>query len=149
MKIPFNRPQRVGRELEYVNVAVEAGHIGGNGEFTARCQEWLEQELGVKKALLTTSGTAALEMAALLLNTRPGDEIIIPSFTFPSSANAFALRGAKPVFADIRADTLNIDETKIERHITSRTKAIVLMHYAGVGCEMEAIVDLARNRSIA
>ncbi len=149
MTIPFNRPQRVGRELDYINAAVESGHIGGNGEFTVRCQDWLEQELGVKKALLTTSCTAALEMAALLLDTRPGDEVIVPSFTFPSTANAFALRGAQPVFADIRPDTLNIDETQIERHITSRTKAIVLMHYAGVGCEMEAIVDLARDRSIA
>lgn len=149
MTIPFNRPQRVGRELEYINAAVESGHIGGNGEFTARCQEWLEQELGVKKVLLTTSCTAALEMAALLLGTGPGDEVIVPSFTFPSTANGFVLRGARPVFADIRPDTLNIDETQIERHITARTKAIVLMHYAGVGCEMEAIVDLARDRSIA
>jgi dTDP-4-amino-4,6-dideoxygalactose transaminase len=149
MTIPFNRPQPVGRELAYINAAIGSGHIGGIGEFTARCQDWLEQELGVKKALLTTSCTAALEMAALLLDMRPGDEVIVPSFTFPSTANAFALRGAKPVFADIRPDTLNINETQIERHITARTKAIVLMHYAGVGCEMEAIVDLARDRSIA
>ncbi|MEP6603095.1 MAG: dTDP-4-amino-4,6-dideoxygalactose transaminase [Spartobacteria bacterium] len=146
--IPFNRPGRVGRELDYVNEAIAAGAIGGNGEFTAKCQAFLERELEVKKALLTTSCTAALEMAALLLDIGQGDEVIIPSFTFPSTANAFALRGAKPVFADIRSDTLNIDETQLERHITARTKAIVLMHYAGVGCEIEVIVDLARDRSV-
>lgn len=149
MTVPFNRPQPVGREFDYIKAAIDGGGIGGNGEFTAKCEALLEKQLGIKKALLTTSCTAALEMAALLLDTQPGDEVIVPSFTFPSTANAFALRGAKPVFADIRPDTLNIDETQIERHITARTKAIVLMHYAGVGCEMEAIVDLARDCSIA
>ena len=138
----------MGRELDYVTTAVETGSVGGAGQFAAKCQAVLEKEVGVKKALLTTSCTAALEMAALLLDTRPGDEVIVPSFTFPSTANAFALRGAKPVFADIRPDTLNIDETQIERRLTKRTKAIVVVHYAGVGCEMDAIVDLARNRSI-
>jgi dTDP-4-amino-4,6-dideoxygalactose transaminase len=149
MIVPFNRPQPVGREFDYIKAAVEGGEIGGNGEFTAKCEALLEKQLGIKKALLTTSCTAALEMAALLLDTQPGDEVIVPSFTFPSTANAFVLRGAKPVFADIRPGTLNIDENKIERNITGRTKAIVAMHYAGVGCEMDAIVDLARDRSIA
>src|ERR1700736_1291718 len=149
MIVPFNRPQPVGREFDYIKAAVEGGETGGNGEFTAKCEALLEKQLGIKKALLTTSCTAALEMAALLLDTQPGDEVIVPSFTFPSTANAFVLRGAKPVFADIRPGTLNIDENKIERHITGRTKAIVAMHYAGGGCEMDAIVDLARDRSIA
>lgn len=147
--IRFNRPEPVGRELDYIKAAIADSQIGGNGEFTAKCQAWLEKELPVKKALLTTSCTAALEMAALLLDIQPGDEVIVPSFTFPSTANAFVLRGAKPVFADIRPDTLNIDEAQIERHITNRTKAIVLMHYAGVGCEMDAIVDLARKHSMS
>jgi dTDP-4-amino-4,6-dideoxygalactose transaminase len=149
MIVPFNRPRPAGRELDFIKRAIERGKIGGNGEFTLECELLLERQLGIKKALLTTSCTAALEMAALLLDTQPGDEVIVPSFTFPSTANAFVLRGAKPVFADIRPDTLNIDESKIERHITGLTKAIVVMHYAGVGCEMEVIVDLARNRSIA
>lgn len=149
MMVPFNRPLPVGRELDYIRTAVESGNIGGNGEFTAKCEALLQQELGVAKTLLTTSGTAALEMAALLLDTQPGDEVIVPSFTFPSTANAFVLRGAKPVFVDIRPDTLNIDETQIERHLSGRTHAIVVMHYGGVSCELDAIVDLARNRSIA
>jgi dTDP-4-amino-4,6-dideoxygalactose transaminase len=128
---------------------VETAGIGGAGEFAAKCQALLESELGVKKALLTTSCTAALEMAALLIDTQPGDEIILPSFTFTSTANAFALRGAKPVFVDIRPDTLNVDEKQIERRLSKRTKAIVAVHYGGVGCELDAIVDLARDRSIA
>lgn len=149
MTIPFNWPAAMGRELEYITMAVETAGIGGAGEFAAKCQALLESELGVKKALLTTSCTAALEMAALLIDTQPGDEIILPSFTFTSTANAFALRGAKPVFVDIRPDTLNVDEKQIERRLSKRTKAIVAVHYAGVGCELDAIVDLARDRSIA
>jgi dTDP-4-amino-4,6-dideoxygalactose transaminase len=149
MMVPFNRPLPVGQELDYVRTAMEAANIGGHGEFTAKCEAFLEKELGVAKALLTTSCTAALEMAALLLDTRPGDEVIVPAFTFPSTANAFVLRGAKPVFADIRPDTLNIDESQLEQHVSGRTKAVVIMHYAGVACELDAIVDLARNRSIA
>jgi dTDP-4-amino-4,6-dideoxygalactose transaminase len=149
MMVPFNRPLPVGRELDYIRTAVETANIGGHGEFTAKCEAFLEKELGVAKTLLTTSCTAALEMAALLLDTQPGDEVIVPAFTFPSTANAFVLRGAKPVFADIRPDTLNIDESQIERHLSRRTKAIVVMHYAGVACELDAIVDLARDRSIA
>ena len=149
MTIPFNWPAAMGRELEYITMAVETAGIGGAGEFAAKCQALLESELGVKKALLTTSCTAALEMAALLIDTQPGDEIILPSFIFTSTANAFALRGAKPVFVDIRPDTLNVDEKQIERRLSKRTKAIVAMHYAGVGCELDAIVDLARDRSIA
>jgi len=147
--IPFNRPSHVAGELDYIQAAIRSGHLCGNGHFTAKCHELLERELGVHKALLTTSCTAALEMVALLLDIQPGDEIIIPSFTFVSTANAFALRGAKPVFADIRPDTLNLDETMLERHITGRTKAIVVMHYAGVGCEMDEIVATARRHSIA
>jgi dTDP-4-amino-4,6-dideoxygalactose transaminase len=149
MTIPFNWPAAMGRELEHISMAVETAGIGGAGEFAAKCQALLESELGVKKALLTTSCTAALEMAALLIDTQPGDEIILPSFTFTSTANAFALRGAKPVFVDIRPDTLNVDEKQIERRLSKRTKAIVAVHYAGVGCELDAIVDLARDRSIA
>lgn len=149
MTIPFNWPAAMGRELEYITMAVETAGIGGAREFAAKCQALLESELGVKKALLTTSCTAALEMAALLIDTQPGDEIILPSFTFTSTANAFALRGAKPVFVDIRPDTLNVDEKQIERRLSKRTKAIVAVHYAGVGCELDAIVDLARDRSIA
>ena len=148
-KIRFNRPAAMGRELEYITTAVETCGIGGAGEFAAKCQALLECELGVKKVLLTTSCTAALEMTALLIDAQPGDEIILPSFTFTSTANAFALRGAKPVFVDIRPDTLNVDEKQIERHLTKRTKAIVVVHYAGVGCEMDAIDNLARERSIA
>src|SRR5437762_13077281 len=147
--IPFNRPAKMGRELDYIRAAVETGGIGGAGEFAAKCQALLESELGVKKVLLTTSCTAALEMAALLIDAQPGDEIILPSFTFTSTANAFVLRGAKPVFVDIRPDTLNIDEKRIEDRITKHTKAIFLVHYAGVGCEMEAIMAIARRHGLA
>jgi dTDP-4-amino-4,6-dideoxygalactose transaminase len=146
--IPLNRPQAVGREFDYIKTAIETGGIGGNGEFTQKCEAWLEKELGIGKALLTTSCTAAIEMAALLIDFEPGDEVIVPAFGFPSTANAFVLRGGKPVFADIRRDTLNLDETQIERHLTARTKAIVPMHYAGVACEMDAIVDLAQKHSL-
>src|ERR1043166_9325239 len=148
-KIPFNRPAPMGRELEYVTTAIENCGIGGAGPFALKCQGLLEKELGVRKSLLTSSCTAALEMTAMLVDTKPGDEIILPSFTFTSTANAFVLRGAKPVFVDIRPDTLNLDEKLIEKHLTPRTKAIVVVHYAGVGCEMDAILDLAGKRSIA
>jgi dTDP-4-amino-4,6-dideoxygalactose transaminase len=146
--IPFNRPSAIGKELNYVQAAIQGGKLCGDGPFTSKCHELLEKELGVKKVLLTTSCTAALEMAALLLDIQSGDEVIIPSFTFVSAANAFVLRGATPVFADIRPDTLNLDEAKIERHLTSKTKAIAVMHYAGVGCEMNSILELAERHSI-
>lgn len=141
--IPFNKPYMTGRELEYIAQAHAAGHLSGDGSFTKRCHAWLEQRTGANKALLTHSCTAALEMAALLLDLAPGDEVIMPSYTFVSTANAFVLRGAIPVFVDIRPDTLNIDETLIETAITSRTKAICAVHYAGVGCEMDAIMAIA------
>lgn len=148
-KIPFNRPCFAGRELDYIAQAVANGQLSGDGEFTRRCHEFLEQTLGVAKALLTTSCTHALEMTALLLNIQPGDEVIVPSFTFVSTVNAFVLRGAKPVFIDIRPDTLNLDEAQLERLITPRTRAIVAMHYAGIGCEMDAILAIARGHKIA
>ena len=147
--IPFNRPFATGNELDYIRTAIAAPKFSGDGRFTAECHRLLEGSLGVQKALLTTSCTHALEMAALLLNLGPGDEVIVPAFTFPSAANAFVLRGAKPVFVDIRADTLNIDESQIEQRIAARTKAIFLVHYAGVGCEMDTIMAIARRRSIA
>jgi len=143
IKIPFNRPSTVGNEFEYMAQAVRNGHISGDGEYTKKCNELLERELGVSKVLLTTSCTHALEMAAILLDIQPGDEVIIPSFTFVSTVNAFVLRGAKPVFIDIRPDTLNMDETKLESLITPRTKAVVPVHYAGVGCEMDSICAIA------
>lgn len=139
----------VGREQEYIAEALAAGHISGDGPFTGRCTDLLERELGVKKALLTTSCTHALEIAALLLDLQPGDEVVLPSFTFVSTANAVALRGARPVFVDIRPDTLNLDETRLPAAITSRTRAIVPVHYAGVACEMDAIVDLASRHRLA
>ena len=148
-RIPFNRAGLAGNELRYLAEAVENGHIAGDGEFTRKCNELFEQELGVARALLTTSCTHALEMAALLLDIQPGDEVILPSFTFVSTANAFVLRGAKPVFIDIRQDTLNVDERQLERLISPRTRAIVPVHYAGVGCEMDAILDVASKHSIA
>lgn len=141
--IPFNRVTLAGRELEYIRETIEAMHVSGDGRFTRRCQAFLEQLLGVPKVLLTTSCTHALEMSALLLDIRPGDEIIAPAFTFVSTVNAFVLRGARPVFADVRPDTLNIDEAGLERLITPRTRAIVVVHYAGVACEMNAILRLA------
>lgn len=149
LSIPFNRPAMVGNELAYMRQAVENMHISGDGPFTKRCQAYLENELGVQKALLTTSCTHALEMAALLLDLQPGDEVIVPSFTFVSTVNAFVLRGARPVFGDIRADTLNLDETHLERLITQRTKAIVPVHYAGVGCEMDRILEIAAQHRLA
>ena len=147
-RIPFNRASLTGHEQRFISEAVVNGHISGDGTFTRRCHAVLQGALGVPAALLTTSCTHALEMAALLLNISPGDEVIIPSFTFVSTANAFVIRGAKPVFADIRRDTLNLDESGLERLITPRTKAIVVVHYAGVGCEMDAICRIAERHSI-
>ncbi len=148
MRIPFNKPCLAGREYEYIAEALRLGHISGNGAFTKRCEERLEETLGAKKALLTTSCTHALEMCALLLDLAPGDEVIVPSFTFVSTANAFALRGARPVFADIRPDTLNLDEERLEALVTPKTKAVVAVHYGGVACEMDAILAIARRHSI-
>jgi dTDP-4-amino-4,6-dideoxygalactose transaminase len=148
ISIPFNKPCLTGNELAYVAESIRQGHISGDGDFTRRAQGVLVSELGVQRALLTTSCTHALELIALLLEIRPGDEVILPSFTFVSTANAFVLRGAKPVFVDIRADTLNIDESRIEAAITSRTRAVVVVHYAGVGCEMDSILASARGPAI-
>jgi len=146
--IPFNRPFLAGRELDLIRDAIDRMDLSGDAASTRACQRVLEESVGVPRALLTTSCTHALEMAALLLDIGPGDEVIVPSFTFVSTANAFALRGARPVFADVRPDTLNMDEGKLESLITHRTRAIVPVHYAGVGCEMEPIIDLARARAI-
>jgi dTDP-4-amino-4,6-dideoxygalactose transaminase len=146
--IPFNRPCFEGKELWYIAQAIANGHISGDGLFTKKCHALLEQELGVPKVLLTTSCTHALEMAALLLDIQPGDEVIVPAFTFVSTVNAFVLRGAHPIFVDIRPDTLNLDETLLEALITPRTKAIVPVHYAGVGCEMDAILAIAARHGI-
>jgi dTDP-4-amino-4,6-dideoxygalactose transaminase len=147
--IPFNRPSLAGREFEYMQEAIANGHFSGDGPFTRRCNALLEEALGTPSAVLTTSCTHALEMSALLLNIQPGDEVIIPSFTFVTTANAFVLRGAKPVFVDVRPDTLNLDEARVERLITPRTRAIVVMHYAGVGCEMDSICEVARQHNVA
>jgi dTDP-4-amino-4,6-dideoxygalactose transaminase len=149
LKVDFNRPVALGNELEYMKQAIESGHISGDGPFTKKCHAFLERELGVRKALLTTSCTHALEMSAILLDIQPGDEVIIPDFTFVSTVNAFVLRGAKPVFLDIRPDTLNLDESRLEAALTPRTKAIVPVHYAGVGCEMDAIMDVAAHHNLA
>src|ERR1700747_2858086 len=149
IRIPFNRAGLAGNEFRYIAQALEAGHISGDGRFTMKCQELLEKELGAGKALLTTSCTHALEMAALLLNIQSGDEVIVPSFTFVSTINAFVLRGARPVFCDIRRDTLNLDESLLGKLVTPRTKAILAVHYAGVGCEMEAILEIAGKHGIA
>jgi dTDP-4-amino-4,6-dideoxygalactose transaminase len=149
ISVDFNRPVIVGKEFEYMKQAVENGHISGDGPFTKKCQAFLEKELRVQKALLTTSCTHALEMSAILLDIQPGDEVIIPDFTFVSTVNAFVLRGAKPVFLDIRPDTLNLDESRLEKAITPRTKAIVPVHYAGVGCEMDPITEIATRYNIA
>ena len=147
-RIPFNRPCLAGNEYKYIAEAITNGQASGDGSFTRRCHELLERELQAPKVLLTTSCTHALEMAAILLNCGPGDEIIIPSFTFVSTANAFAIRGAGIVFADIRPDTLNLDERRLESLITKRTKAIVPVHYAGVACEMDTICDMARRHGV-
>ena len=147
-RIPFNKPACLGREMEYIREAIAGAHISGDGAFTRKVHALLEEVLSVPKALLTTSCTHALEMAALLLDVKPGDEFIVPSFTFVSTANAFALRGARPVFADIRPDTLNLDESLLEGLITPRTRAIVVVHYAGVGCSMDAILNIAGRYGI-
>ncbi|MDB5934862.1 MAG: DegT/DnrJ/EryC1/StrS aminotransferase [Massilia sp.] len=148
MTIPFNKPYMTGKELSNIAQAHASGHLAGDGAFTRKCSAWLEQRIGSRKALLTHSCTAALEMAAILADIQPGDEVIMPSYTFVSTSNAFVLRGATPVFVDIRADTLNIDETRIEAAITARTKAIVPVHYAGVSCEMDTIMDIAERHGL-
>jgi dTDP-4-amino-4,6-dideoxygalactose transaminase len=148
-EIPFNQPFFVGNELSYILKTIKNGHISGDGDFTKYCCQFLENTLGVSKVFLTTSCTHSLEMAAILLNIQPGDEVIVPSFTFVSTINAFVLRGAKPIFIDIRYDTLNLDENQLERLITARTKVIIVMHYAGVGCEMDAILEIAKHHNIA
>lgn len=146
--IGFNIPPRTGDELEYIRQAIESQKICGDGAFTHKCNEWFERRFGAQKVLLTTSGTTALDMAALLCELEPGDEVILPSFTFSSTATAFVLAGAKLVFVDIREDTMNIDETKIEAAITDRTRVIVPMHYAGVACEMDTIMAIARRHGL-
>ncbi|CAI1127214.1 dTDP-4-amino-4,6-dideoxygalactose transaminase [Serratia quinivorans] len=143
--IPFNAPPVVGTELDYMQAAMSSGKLCGDGGFTRRCQQWMEQRFGSPKVLLTPSCTASLEMAAILLDIQPGDEVIMPSFTFVSTANAFVLRGATVVFVDLRPDTMNIDESKIEAAITDKTRAIVPVHYAGVACEMDTIMALAKK----
>ncbi|MCI7084751.1 dTDP-4-amino-4,6-dideoxygalactose transaminase [bacterium] len=146
--INFNIPPYTGKELDYIKQAVESRKICGDGQFTKKCQELIEEYTGTKKCLLTTSGTDSLEMAAVLADIKEGDEVIMPSYTFVSTANAFVLRGAKIVFVDIRPDTMNIDEKLIEDAITDKTKAIVPVHYAGVGCEMDAIMEIAKNHGL-
>ena len=146
--IPFNAPPVVGTELDYMQSAMGSGKLCGDGGFTRRCQQWLEQRFGSAKVLLTPSCTASLEMAALLLDIQPGDEVIMPSYTFVSTANAFVLRGAKIVFVDVRPDTMNIDETLIEAAITDKTRVIVPVHYAGVACEMDTIMALAKKHNL-
>jgi dTDP-4-amino-4,6-dideoxygalactose transaminase len=147
-KIPFNKPFIVGKELYYIAEAVLKGKISGDGIYTSKCQSLLENTFGAKKILLTHSCTAALEMSAFLCNIKEGDEVILPSFTFVSTANAFYMRGAKLIFADIRSDTLNIDEKLIPEAVTEKTKAIVPVHYAGVSCEMDEILDVSKNKGI-
>jgi dTDP-4-amino-4,6-dideoxygalactose transaminase len=146
--IPFNKPFMTGRELSYIADAHARGHLAGNGAYSKRCATWLEERVGSRKAMLTHSCTAALEMAAILAGVGPGDEVIMPSFTFVSTANAFALRGATPVFVDIRPDTLNLDEALVEAAVTPRTKAIVPVHYAGVACDMDAIMAVANRHGL-
>ena len=149
LRVDFNRPITVGNEFEYMRQAIENVHISGDGPFTKKCHELLERELGVPKALLTTSCTHALEMSAILLDIQPGDEVIIPDFTFVSTVNAFVLRGATPRFIDVRPDTLNLDESKLEALITHSTRAILPVHYAGVACEMDSIMEIANRCNIA
>jgi dTDP-4-amino-4,6-dideoxygalactose transaminase len=148
IRIPFNKPSVVGSELIYVGQAVAGGHASGDGPFTRRAQAMLEERFGANRVLLTTSCTSALELAALLCDLQPGDEVIVPSYTFVSTANAFVLRGARPVFVDVRPDTLNIDERLIEQAITPRTRAIFPIHYAGVACEMDTIMDIADRHGL-
>jgi dTDP-4-amino-4,6-dideoxygalactose transaminase len=147
-RIPFNRVSVVGSELEYVKQALEQGHISGDGPFSQRCEALLERELGAPRVLLTTSGTHALELSALLLELGQGDEVVVPSFTFPSTATAFSLRGARIVFCDVHPSTLNLDEHMLEAVVSERTKAVVTVHYAGVGCEMDSILEVARHAGL-
>jgi dTDP-4-amino-4,6-dideoxygalactose transaminase len=147
-RVPFNHPTLIGNEAAYVAQALASGHISGDGAFTKRCHALLESTLGAPRVLLTSSCTHALEMAALLLDLQPGDEVVAPSFTFVSTVNAFVLRGARPVFVDIRSDTLNLDERQLERALSSRTRAIVVVHYAGIACEMDTISALAARHGI-
>jgi dTDP-4-amino-4,6-dideoxygalactose transaminase len=149
VRIPFNRPSVAGQECEYVAKAIASGHWSGDGPFTRRAAAWLESHVGVSRALLTTSCTHALEMAALLLDLGPGDDVLMPSFTFVSTANAVVLRGARPVFIDIRSDTLNLDERALERAITARTRAILVVHYAGVACAMDDILSCAERHDLS
>lgn len=146
--INFNVPPCTGNEMKYIEQAIASHKICGDGSFTKKCNAWFEQRFDAKKVLLTTSGSSALDMAALLCGLEPGDEVILPSFTFSSTANSFVLAGAKLVFVDIRPDTMNIDETLIERAITEKTKVICVMHYAGVACEMDTIMDIARRHKL-
>ena len=146
--IPFNVPPCTGNEMKYIEEAIASHKICGDGAFTRRCNEWMEKRFHAHKVLLTTSGTTALDMASLLCDLKPGDEVILPSFTFSSSATAFAIYGAKLVFVDVRPDTMNIDETKIEAAITDKTRVILAMHYAGVACEMDTIMDIARRHNL-
>lgn len=146
--IPFNKPFVIDKEIDYIKEAIERGVIRGDGEFSAKCHNFLQEHLPAKKALLTHSCTAALEMAAILADIKAGDEVIMPSYTFVSTANAFVLRGGVPVFVDIKPDTKNIDENLIEAAITSKTKAIVPVHYAGVACEMDKIMQIAKKHNL-
>jgi dTDP-4-amino-4,6-dideoxygalactose transaminase len=148
IRVDFNKPALMGSEMEYIQEAITCRHISGDGAFTRRCQDYLQQALGVPRALLATNCTHALEMAALLLDIQPGDEVIVPSFTFVSTINAFVLRGAKPIFIDIRPDTLNMDETVLEDLLSVRTRAILPVHYAGVGCEMDTIMGVANYHDV-
>ena len=147
-KIPYNKPTIIAGELEYIRDAVESGKISGDAKYSRKCQELMEDKFGIARVLLTTSCTSALEMSSLLINLKPGDEVIMPSYTFVSTANAFILRGAIPVFIDIREDTLNIDERLIVKSITDKTRAIIPVHYAGVGCEMDTIMEIAREKQL-
>jgi len=146
--IPFNKPPFIGKELEYIQKAINNSKISGDSEYTKKCNYWFENNFGCKKALLTTSGTHALDMSAILIDIKDGDEVIMPSYTFTSTANAFVLRGAKIVFVDIRPDTMNIDEKLIENAITDKTKAIVPVHYAGISCEMDSIMEIAKKYNL-
>jgi dTDP-4-amino-4,6-dideoxygalactose transaminase len=146
--VPFNRPQLAGGEHVYIDEALASGKLSGNGEFGQRCASWLEHRVGASRVLMTPSCTASLDMAALLSGVGVGDEVIVPSYTFVSTANAFALRGAVPVFADVRPDTLNVASNAVADAITDRTRAIVVVHYGGVGCEMESIMELAERRNL-
>ena len=148
LSVPFNKSSQQGRELDYIHRATSNGQVAGDQSFSKKCQYLLEDVTKTKKALITTSCTHALEMAAILLNIKLNDEVIIPAYTFVSTANSFVLHGARPVFCDIRPDTFNLDESKLESHITKRTRAIIVVHYAGVGCEMNTILEIANRYGI-